>query len=240
EQYHEVGPHVYCLRCSYRPWADTARIADVTITVHQGDGVSATYPATFDGERWSAEGLDLADGDVVVVEPAGASDEFGDINGGSSNAVTVTGVGPRIVATELSYTGDRSGTIGGYADVSAVLTTAAGDPVVGATVEFSRGDHTVTAVTDATGTAADQLKVSGPAGDGEPLVVTYAGDTTHEPDELSIAFTAQPPGSAHGRDHGGVGARLATSGGRPLGGVAVALVLLTVTAGGLRRWVLSR
>ena len=240
EEYTQEGPHVYCVRCSYRPWADTARVSDVTITVHQSDGVTATYPATFDGERWSADGLDLADGDVVVVEPAGARDEFGDINGRPSNPVTVTGVGPRIVATELTYTGDRSGTIGGDADVSAVLTTAAGDPVAGATVTFSRGDHTATAVTDAAGTAATQLKVGGPAGDGEPLAVAYAGDATHEADELSIVFAAHPPGSAGGRDHGGAGAQLASSRGGPIGGVALALVILALTVGGVRRWTLSR
>lgn len=91
EAYERVGPHVYCFRCSYRPWADSGRIAEVTITVRRAAGATTTHAATFDGERWVARGLELAAGDVVVVERGGAVDEHGDINGEPSNAVAVDG-----------------------------------------------------------------------------------------------------------------------------------------------------
>ena len=92
-------------------------------------------------------------------------------------------------ATELTYTGDVSGRVGKNARVSAIL-TAAGAPVEGAAVTFSRGDQTVTGITDAAGSVTASLKVSGPAGDSAPLLVEYAGDADHLPTSVSVPFTA--------------------------------------------------
>lgn len=92
-------------------------------------------------------------------------------------------------ATELTYTGDTSGRVGKNATVSAVLTSADG-PVEGASVTFSRGDHTASGITDAAGSVTTSLKVSGPIGDSAPIQVDYAGDADHLPASVSAPFTA--------------------------------------------------
>lgn len=81
------GSHRYCLRCSFRPWANTGTIESAKVTVHQSDGITKHYDASLVGSRWEATNLDLANGDVVVVETGGVVDQFGNINGSVSNVI---------------------------------------------------------------------------------------------------------------------------------------------------------
>ena len=71
--YEPSGPHLYCYRCTFRPWANTGTIASVDVLVN---GAAAT--ASFDGERWSVAGL--ASGDVVEIPAGGVVDEHGNTN----------------------------------------------------------------------------------------------------------------------------------------------------------------
>ncbi|MGH7858877.1 MAG: hypothetical protein ACREQY_16245, partial [Candidatus Binatia bacterium] len=78
------GAHLYCYRCTFRPWANTGRITSATLTVHRDGGGTTTHPATLVGGRWTASGLSLAPGDFVTVEPGGVVDEHGNFNGAGS------------------------------------------------------------------------------------------------------------------------------------------------------------
>jgi len=83
-------PHRYCYRCTFRPWADTGRIVAATVTVTHQDGSTTTHEASRVGDRWVAEGLDLAAGDTVVVEAGDVVDEHGNVNGAPSNEVSLS------------------------------------------------------------------------------------------------------------------------------------------------------
>jgi hypothetical protein len=190
------GPHRFCWNCTFRPWADSGRIAEALVTVHGSDESTATHPAALQGDRWVASGLVLYNGDVVVVDPRGVTDEFGNVNGSRSNSVTIEGfrdrpgTPPTTVATELTYTGDTSGDIGKKASVDAILTTASGEPVAGRTITFTRGAQSASATTHNDGRAKSKLSVEEPAGDTVPLIVEFAGDDEFSPARIEVPFTA--------------------------------------------------
>lgn len=189
--YATIGSHRYCWRCTFRPWANTGLVTSASVAVHQSDGVTKIYPASFDGTGWTASGLDLANGDVVVVEGGGVLDQFGNINGAASNAIVIEGGLDRPIFTGLVYNGATSGQIGKDAQVSATLRTASGNPVPGAVIVFSRGDQSVSAVTGADGIASALLKVEGPPGSAKP-VVSFSGFGAYQPAQIQAAFEATP------------------------------------------------
>jgi len=90
-------------------------------------------------------------------------------------------------ATQLTYTGDRSGTIGKHAELSAVLTDVSGQPLGGMTVTFRRGDSVVSAVTDSDGVARTSMRVTGPKG-SSVLTVSFAGSGGYLPVAIEVPF----------------------------------------------------
>ncbi len=76
--YETSGPHLYCYRCTFRPWANTGKVASVDVLVN-----GAPTTASFDGTRWSVSGL--ASGDVVEVPAGGVVDELGNTNGSAAS-----------------------------------------------------------------------------------------------------------------------------------------------------------
>ncbi|HLF70392.1 MAG TPA: hypothetical protein VI541_05490 [Actinomycetota bacterium] len=77
------GSEVFCLKCSFRPWADTGSVATAKVTVVRS-GVPELVDATLglDG-RWHAA-VTLAAGDEAYIAPGGIVDEFGEYNGSES------------------------------------------------------------------------------------------------------------------------------------------------------------
>jgi hypothetical protein len=75
--------HRYCFTCTFRPWASHGEVDRAEVTVHRADGSTTTHDAIFDDatDRWVADGLTLAAGDTVTVEPGGVVDEHGNLNG---------------------------------------------------------------------------------------------------------------------------------------------------------------
>jgi hypothetical protein len=84
----------YCRFCRFRPWADTADAASVTVTVQRADGTLDRVAAAPTGEPgvWratvAAGGRRLEPGDRVVVEAGAVVDAFGNRNGAPSAVVT--------------------------------------------------------------------------------------------------------------------------------------------------------
>jgi hypothetical protein len=71
-----------CKTCTFRPWAQTAPIAAVTITVERVDGTVERFEAVQTGEdRWTAIGSALEPGDTASVQPGDAIDANGEVNG---------------------------------------------------------------------------------------------------------------------------------------------------------------
>lgn len=77
----ESGGHQqYCVRCSFRPWADAAEVVSATVTVHGAENATRTLPATRSGERWVTTGS-LAEDEAASVEIGGIVDQYGETNG---------------------------------------------------------------------------------------------------------------------------------------------------------------
>ena len=68
----------FCRTCSFRPWATTAPIVSVTVTVTAADGSVTRVPATLSAGRWS---VPLPAGTSAAVRPGDAVDAFGNVNG---------------------------------------------------------------------------------------------------------------------------------------------------------------
>jgi hypothetical protein len=94
------NPIAVCRTCSFRPWAETGRVATARVTVHRANGAVDHVPATFADGRWVAAAA-LAPGDAASVERGDVVDENGEINGAavgpvgaatspSANAATAT------------------------------------------------------------------------------------------------------------------------------------------------------
>lgn len=89
ESFTERGGHVYCWRCTFRPWANTGQVASAEVTVREPSGRATTYAAALTGDRWVATGLRLPVGATVVVEPGGVVDEHGNVNGEPSESIEI-------------------------------------------------------------------------------------------------------------------------------------------------------
>ncbi len=83
---------VYCSFCSFRPWADTSKVSNVTVTIERADGsVEQVGVSQIEG-RWVAS-APLYAGDIAYVGRGGIVDNFGNINGDPS--ARVEGTEPR-------------------------------------------------------------------------------------------------------------------------------------------------
>ncbi|HEX3529965.1 MAG TPA: carboxypeptidase regulatory-like domain-containing protein, partial [Thermoanaerobaculia bacterium] len=97
--------------------------------------------------------------------------------------------------TAITFTGRTALANGLAQSVSAKLTDArSGQPLPGKTLTFTSGTLTVTAVTDATGTAATTLTLPAPTGLTN-LKAVFAGDTAHLPSSTSMRFLVYQPSS---------------------------------------------
>ncbi len=83
----------YCSFCSFRPWADTARVDRVLVTVRRAGGATEEVVASERGGRWFAN-VTLYAGDVAYVDSGGVVDEFGNVNGKRSSEIEGTGAPP--------------------------------------------------------------------------------------------------------------------------------------------------
>lgn len=91
-------------------------------------------------------------------------------------------------ATKLSYTGAATAEYSDPAAVSAVLTDAiSGTPLAGQPVRFAIGSQSVTATTDATGTAQSSIVLNQPAATTQ-VESTFAGDPNYLASADSDAF----------------------------------------------------
>jgi hypothetical protein len=79
----------YCFQCSFEPWADTAAVESVFLTVQRLAGGTERVPAVFDAasRRWVAQ-VALGLGDRVQVAAGDVRDTFGERNGAPSPVVT--------------------------------------------------------------------------------------------------------------------------------------------------------
>lgn len=67
----------FCRTCSFRPWATSAPVVSVTVTVTAADGSVTRVPATLSAGRWS---VPLAAGSSAVVQAGDAVDAVGNAN----------------------------------------------------------------------------------------------------------------------------------------------------------------
>jgi hypothetical protein len=82
----------YCFDCSFRPWRDAGDAQSVTVTIRDAGGaVVDRVAATPDGDRWRTSRA-LSDGESAAVDPGGAVDRWGDLNGAASASVDANGV----------------------------------------------------------------------------------------------------------------------------------------------------
>ncbi|MBW3662895.1 MAG: neutral/alkaline non-lysosomal ceramidase N-terminal domain-containing protein [Actinobacteria bacterium] len=80
-----------CETCSFRAWAFEGEVAAVDVTIRRTDGSEEIVGATPAGDgRWTVSGLQLADGDEVVVAAGGVRDQDGNVNGLGSDVEVVT------------------------------------------------------------------------------------------------------------------------------------------------------
>lgn len=95
----------------------------------------------------------------------------------------------KIAVSNLTYTGQFSGTYSDPATLEALLTDSATQlPLEGKSITFVLGDQTYSAVTDSTGIASVTTIINYPAG-VYSLSVSYAGDADYRPSSDSVEFT---------------------------------------------------
>lgn len=146
----------YCSFCTFRPWADTSEVASAMVRVTRLDGTVERIPATERDGRLHAPVV-LYEGDIATIERGGVVDEFGDINGQSSNEVA--GTEPRPTdptepptpeVTQIASTGPSGAQYSDEGRFEATLTDANGDPVADAEVTFELTGVGSSATFDAT------------------------------------------------------------------------------------------
>ena len=79
-----------CHTCTFRPWASTASLSRVDVSVVRDGKVVRVLPTTFRNGGWYAD-TRLAPGEVAFVRAGGVRDAFGEFNGRPSMAVDSTG-----------------------------------------------------------------------------------------------------------------------------------------------------
>ncbi|MCW2605559.1 MAG: hypothetical protein JWO60_252, partial [Frankiales bacterium] len=72
------GRTTICRTCSFRPWAASAEVEQVDVTLTGADGSTRVHPATLRDGRWT---VDLGDAVSAVVAAGGARDANGETNG---------------------------------------------------------------------------------------------------------------------------------------------------------------
>ncbi|MCA1830293.1 MAG: hypothetical protein LC663_02075, partial [Actinobacteria bacterium] len=80
-----AGGQQFCLRCSFRPWADAGVVASATVTVTHSDGSTSSVAATLGPDGWWR--APLLSSDTASIEAGGIVDSFGQVNGVGSGTV---------------------------------------------------------------------------------------------------------------------------------------------------------
>ena len=171
----------FCETCSFRPWATSGIVGEVTVTVTRADGSTEQVPAQRgeDG-RWSAP-TGLFVGDSAFVDRGGAVDNYGETNSDPSAAVPGTRERPTEEPEQeqtqltLSVVGK-----GSKRALEATLTELdSGEPVIGREIEFFADDTSIgTATTTGVGSATFKLPPRYIGGHHNFRAV-FAGDVTY-------------------------------------------------------------
>jgi hypothetical protein len=96
--------------------------------------------------------------------------------------------------TNVTYLGDTNKNPNHFTTLAARVLDELGQPVVGATVKFTVGSQTATAITDSTGLATVGITLTQNPGSSYPLVASYAGDGNY----LASSSGPQPFGIPNG------------------------------------------
>jgi YD repeat-containing protein len=180
-------------------WTSPRTFALAPLTVSQPVGTAATFTATLldgrgQGVPGVAVGFSIASGPDAGLNfqtTTGAGGQavftFRGTAGGQDLVQAIAGTGAGAVAsnpatavwtaipTLVAYTGPAFGDYGDPLALSARLTAATtGQPLAGQTLTFALGSQTVTAVTDASGTATVSVTPALTPG-AVPLAITFAG-----------------------------------------------------------------
>ncbi|MFN2544724.1 MAG: hypothetical protein ABR600_09195 [Actinomycetota bacterium] len=78
----------YCFPCSFRPWADTGRVALALVTIRQAGGGVRLAPATLGADGRYHTQVVLRPGDSAFVAPHNVVDNHGETNAEPSSTVT--------------------------------------------------------------------------------------------------------------------------------------------------------
>lgn len=84
----------YCVRCTFRPWADSAEVASATVTVRGPENTTRTLTATRSGNRWVTSAA-ISEDETAFIASGGIVDQYGEINGTASAEVSVPGADNR-------------------------------------------------------------------------------------------------------------------------------------------------
>jgi hypothetical protein len=79
-----------CKTCSFRPWAKKSTPQRVKVTVADGTQIVSQVQANLVNGKWTAP-VGLTGTQVAFVNKGGATDEYGEINGAPSQAITAAG-----------------------------------------------------------------------------------------------------------------------------------------------------
>ena len=221
-QWRNFGPaedrQSYCSFCTFRPWADTSRIAEATVTIERVDGTVEEVAATRgeDG-RWHAP-VEVYEGDKAYVAQGDVVDEYDNLNGARSNEQT--GTRPRPTPTEsepdeptptvMAYEGDTSAQYSDETTLKARLTDTTGNALAGRDLVFelvgAASSRTFTAATDENGLAQVTPTISEQPG-AHQLTVRYAGNDEYLGSADTTLFvvdkedtTTELTASGNGRD----------------------------------------
>jgi hypothetical protein len=77
----------FCLRCAFRPWADTGAPETAEVTYLDADGTSRTVLASWDAGAQRFTARLPVDAASARIEPGAVHDEYGETNGTASTVL---------------------------------------------------------------------------------------------------------------------------------------------------------
>ena len=177
----------WCVTCSFRPWATSGEVEEVTVTVTRASGTIERIPAQRQPDgSWSAA-TDLYVGDRAQIESGDARDNYGERNGEASSVVQGDRErpvdGPEHTTMTLSVDGKGSKRV-----LTATLSEAdGGAPVGGRTVRFYADEELIgTRETNSSGIAALNAP-PGYKGDSFTFRAVFEGDLAYRPSWATAA-----------------------------------------------------
>lgn len=170
----------WCDTCSFRPWATSGVVEEVTVTITRADGTTEQVSARRgeDG-RWYAA-TDLYLGDRAQVESGAARDNYGERNSEASGSVEGTRErqveGPEQTVLTLSVAGKGSKRV-----LTATLTELdSGTPIEGRDIKFYVSDSVFLGTARTSGAGVAALNVPpGYRGDSFTFRAVFEGDLAY-------------------------------------------------------------